>query len=176
MSIGASRAHTLDQLSTVSGYPATAARSPTIDVRLDAIHVLVVDDQLDSREMVATALQQRGAIVSSCDSATAALEYLATHAVSVLIADIAMPQLDGYELMRRLRADGRQIAAIAVTAFARPEDRRLALEAGYLKYLAKPVDASELADAVRELADAINPAADPRRPESDRKPLQPQAS
>ncbi len=105
------------------------------DVRLDQVTVLVVDDQRDSREMVATLLQHRGALVRLCDNAESALAILATQPVDVLIADIAMPDVDGNALMRRLRALGNTVPAIAVTAFARPDDREHAMASGYTEYL-----------------------------------------
>ena len=113
--------------------------------------LLVVDDQVDSREMIAAFLEQRGATILQCDSAEGALEILSTTKVDLLIADIAMPHIDGYELLRSARASGCQVPAIAVTAFARSEDRRLALDAGYTSYLAKPVDGIELVRTVHDL-------------------------
>ena len=71
--------------------------------------------------------------------------------MDLLIADIAMPHIDGYELIRRARASGCRVPAIAVTAFARSDDRRLALDSGYTSYLAKPVDGVELARTVHDL-------------------------
>jgi CheY-like chemotaxis protein len=71
--------------------------------------------------------------------------------VQLVIADIAMPRIDGYELLQQLRASGNQVPAIAVTAFARSEDRRKALECGYTAYVAKPVDGPELVRTIREL-------------------------
>jgi CheY-like chemotaxis protein len=129
-----------------------------VDVRLDDIHVLVVDDQVDSREMLATALEQRGATVAQSESAESALSFLESTSVDLVIADIAMPRVDGYELLRRLRADGNRTPAIAVTAFARPDDRRHAFECGYMRYLAKPIDAVALAFTVRDVV-SDSPAA-----------------
>ena len=113
--------------------------------------LLIVDDQADSREMVAALLEQRGATILQCDSAEAALDVLRTKKVNVLVADLAMPHVDGYELMRRARASGCRMPAIAVTAFARSDDRRLALESGYASYLAKPVDGGQLVNTVHDL-------------------------
>jgi PAS domain S-box-containing protein len=123
-------------------------------LRLDDVAVLVVDDEGDSREMLATLLGQYGAEVVQSPSAESAMQVLRDRAVQVVIADIAMPQIDGYELMRRLRADGNAIPAIAVTAFARSDDRRQALDCGYTAYLSKPIDAVQLAKTVRELVRA----------------------
>ncbi|HEY7291369.1 MAG TPA: ATP-binding protein [Vicinamibacterales bacterium] len=113
--------------------------------------LLVVDDQADSREMIAALLEQRGATILQCDSTQAALDVLATKKVDLLIADIAMPHVDGYELMRRAKRSGCVVPGIAVTAFAHADDRRRALESGYTSYLAKPVDGLELARTVHDL-------------------------
>jgi PAS domain S-box-containing protein len=124
------------------------------DVRLDDVTVLVVDDQQDSREMLATLLEQRGANAMQAESAESAFQILELHRVHLLIADIAMPDVDGYELMRRLRANGDTTPAIAVTAFARSDDRRSALDCGYTEYLSKPIDGRQLAKTVREVVPA----------------------
>ena len=125
--------------------------TPAESVRLDDLTILVVDDERDSREMIATVLEQQGAAVLQSDSAESALETLQNSSVCVIIADIAMPRIDGYELMRRLRASGSRIPSIAVTAFARSDDRQTALESGYSTYLAKPIDARQLARTVRDV-------------------------
>jgi CheY-like chemotaxis protein len=130
----------------------TAATSQLPDATL-----LVVDDQADSREMIASLFEQHGASVLQCDSAESALELLGTTKVDLLIADIAMPRVDGYELMRRARRAGCRVPGIAVTAFARPDDRRRALASGYTSYLAKPVDGAELARTVGDLLAAQRP-------------------
>ena len=128
--------------------PATSA------VRLDGIAILVVDDERDSREMVAALLAQHGAEVVQSPSAESAMQALRERRVQLVVADIAMPQIDGYELMRRVRAAGNTVPAIAVTAFARSDDRRQALDCGYNQYLAKPIDAAQLARIVRQLVPA----------------------
>jgi PAS domain S-box-containing protein len=127
------------------------ATPPADSARLNDVAVLVVDDERDSREMLAAVLEQRGATVVQRDSAESALDALATNRVQVIVADIAMPRIDGYELMRRIRADGNRIPSIAVTAFARSDDRQAAIESGFSTYLAKPVDASQLVRTVRDL-------------------------
>ena len=120
-------------------------------VTLEDLAILVVDDDLDSREMLATLLEGRGAVVIKSDSAESALEAVRRQAPRVMIADIAMPRIDGHELMRRVRASGNPIPSIAVTAFARSDDRHAALESGYTAYLAKPIDGLQLARTVRDL-------------------------
>jgi CheY-like chemotaxis protein len=125
---------------------------------LPAAMVVVVDDQADSREMIATFLEQRGVQTRQCGTADAVLEVLRTESVDLLIADLAMPNVDGYELIRRVRACGCGVPAIAVTAFARADDRRRALENGFTRYLVKPVDATELARAVEDVLTGVRPA------------------
>ena len=122
-------------------------------VRLDDLSILVVDDQRDSRETIAALLEQRGATVLQSDSAESALKALETQRVRVIVADIAMPRIDGHELMRRVRASGNGVPAVAVTAFARSDDRHAALQSGFTAYLAKPVDENELARIVRDLSE-----------------------
>ena len=104
--------------------------------------------------MLATLLEQRGARSMQSESAESALQILQLQRVNLLIADIAMPNVDGYELMRRLRAAGNETPAIAVTAFARSDDRRSALDCGYTAYLSKPIDGRQLAKMVREVVSA----------------------
>jgi PAS domain S-box-containing protein len=120
-------------------------------IRLDDLSILVVDDQRDSRETIAALLEQRGATVLQTDSAESALKALQTERVCVIVADIAMPRIDGHELMRRVRADGNGVPAVAVTAFARSDDRHAALQSGFTAYLAKPIDENQLARIVRDL-------------------------
>jgi PAS domain S-box-containing protein len=138
-----------------AGSPGAVAQlpwtAPATPVRLDDVAVVVVDDQRDSCEMLAALLEQRGAKVIQCHSAESALEVLETRAMNLLIADIAMPKVDGYELIRRLRNAGNDVPAIAVTAFARHDDRRKALSCGYSAYCAKPIDSAQLARTVRDL-------------------------
>jgi PAS domain S-box-containing protein len=127
------------------------AASTVESVRLNDLAILVVDDERDSREMLGMVLEQRGATVFQSDSAESALETLGKHSVQLIIADIAMPRIDGCELMRRIRASGSRIPSIAVTAFARSDDRQAALESGYSTYLAKPIDGRQLVRTVRDL-------------------------
>ena len=94
------------------------------DVRLDGLRALVVDDQRDSCELVAMLLERHGAAVVACDSAAQALARLQSGGFDLLIADIAMPDIDGYRLIRDVRARGFTLPAIAFTAYARPDDRR----------------------------------------------------
>jgi PAS domain S-box-containing protein len=123
--------------------------------RLDGIRVLVVDDRADERDLLETILVSRGATVDVADSAASALQLLRRRPPTVLVSDIAMPDQDGYALLRRIRAMppplGR-LPAVAVTAHARAEERAMALRAGFQEYVPKPVDPGRLIRAVRELA------------------------
>jgi PAS domain S-box-containing protein len=116
--------------------------------RLDGLRALVVDDQEDAREMIAEALGERGAAVTVAASGREALEMLEGSAFDAIVCDIAMPEMDGYELIRRLRtmetARGRRLPAIALTALTHREDRLRALSAGFQAHVAKPVKLDEL--------------------------------
>jgi len=122
---------------------------------LRGLTVLVVDDDEESRHVVAAHLESCDATVLTAGSAPEALEMLQQSAVHVLLADIAMPGEDGYSLMRKLRSLDATIASVpaaALTAFAREEDRQEALEAGFQLHLSKPIDAGSLIAAVATLA------------------------
>jgi signal transduction histidine kinase/CheY-like chemotaxis protein len=134
--------------------PRAAPQTPRLSA-LDGIAVLVVDDDEESRAVVAAHLESHRATVLTAASAAEALAVIERQHVDVLLADVAMPGEDGYSLLRRLRAleqsPARGIPAAALTAFAREEDRRDALAAGFQLHLAKPIDASTLVSAVAEL-------------------------
>ena len=126
---------------------------------LNGLRVLVVDDEVDTRQLLKTALSKQGARVSTAPSATAALRLISRVKPDVLISDIGMPGVDGYELMRRVRllpkARGGAVPAVALTAYAREIDRQRALHAGYQTYLAKPVELSELSLTVANLVGSV---------------------
>jgi PAS domain S-box-containing protein len=132
--------------------PYATARDTTVD--LSGYRVLVVDDLEDSRELLVRLLHQWGATVLQCPSAHTALAALASTNFDLLVADIAMPDLDGYDLIERVRqlGDSRgRVRAIAVTAYARREDRNHALTAGYDGYCPKPLDTVEFTRVIAEL-------------------------
>jgi signal transduction histidine kinase/CheY-like chemotaxis protein len=142
--------------------PSAAAAPPASrSASLEGLHVLVVDDDEDSLAVVAAHLENHQATVLTALSASEALSVLGRHRVDVLLADVAMPGEDGYSLLRRVRALGhlspRQIPAAALTAFARDEDRRAALAAGFQMHLAKPIDAASLVSAVAKLRSVTLP-------------------
>jgi K+-sensing histidine kinase KdpD/CheY-like chemotaxis protein len=122
---------------------------------LESLTVLVVDDDEDARQLVQAVLEECGSRVTAVDSVESALDVLSRAATEVLISDIGMPGQDGYDLIRRVRALPGAIARIpaaALTAYAREEDRRRALEAGYTMHLAKPVEPAELVAVVAGLS------------------------
>jgi PAS domain S-box-containing protein len=124
--------------------------------RLDGLRVLVVDDEQDARELLAAGLGQCGAVVTTASSAGEALEALSGGKFGVLISDIGMPGEDGYELIRRVRAlppeAGGRTPAVALTAYARTEDRLRAMRAGFEMHVAKPVELTELIVVIANLA------------------------
>jgi CheY-like chemotaxis protein len=123
---------------------------------LTGVSVVVVDDEPDARGLVARVLQECGANVSAAPCAEDALALIESDKPDVLVSDIGMPDVDGFELLRRLRrlpaARGGQLPVIALTAFARDEDRARALEAGFSTHLTKPIDLPALVAAVAELS------------------------
>jgi len=125
------------------------------DNSLRGLTVMVVDDDDESRHVVAAHLESCDASVLTAGSAAEALDLLQQHSVHVLLADIAMPGEDGYSLIRRLRALNAAVSSVpaaALTAFAREEDRQEALDAGFQLHLSKPIDAGSLIAAVATLA------------------------
>jgi PAS domain S-box-containing protein len=124
--------------------------------RLDGLRVLVVDDEEDARELLAEGLGQCGAKVTAASSAREALEAMAGEKFAALVSDIGMPGEDGYELIRRVRAlaadRGGRTPAVALTAYARTEDRLRAMRAGFEMHVAKPVELTELIVVIANLA------------------------
>ena len=140
-----------------AGGARAAAAGPVLPaVRLDRLRVLVVDDELDARELVRHVLAVRGAQVETASSAAEAFAFLESFRPEVLISDIGMPREDGYAMMRRIRAlpadSGGGVPSIALTAFARSEDRLRAILAGFQTHLPKPVEPAELLAVVAQLA------------------------
>jgi signal transduction histidine kinase/CheY-like chemotaxis protein len=125
-------------------------------VDLSGVTVLVVDDEADARELMQRLLQQHRAVVLTAATGQEALDVLAATRPDLLVCDIGMPLMDGYEVMRRVRAlppeDGGRTPALAVTAFARHEDRTRAMLAGFNGHLGKPVEVAELVATIGSLA------------------------
>ncbi|MFL6332538.1 MAG: ATP-binding protein [Pyrinomonadaceae bacterium] len=129
---------------------------PSAPPTLEGVKVLVVDDEEDARRLLTEMLSRRGAEVLTAASADAALELLQVWRPDVLLADIGMPDGDGYELIQRVRGlpEGRggRTPAAALTAYAGPSDRERALTSGFQLHVAKPVEPAELTAAIASLA------------------------
>jgi CheY-like chemotaxis protein len=136
-------------------HPTAAEPSEVVPMpRLDGVRALIVDDEADALELIQRVLENQGALVTTVRSGDAALRLLESSTPDVLISDIGMPSMDGYQFMRRMRAaesKERRIPSLALTAFARPDDRKNAILAGYQAHLAKPFDMAELAIVVAGL-------------------------
>jgi len=126
------------------------------DARLDGICVLAVDDDPDATSLVQEALESAGARVIVAHSGPIALSLLARERIDLLLTDIGMPEMDGFELISTVRGSTdeklRNIPAAALTAYARPEDRIRSLKGGFQMHLAKPIDPAELVAAMIALA------------------------
>ena len=146
----------------VARFPATASRDasrPTDPPEqhgpaLEGVRVLVVDDDADTRELLAEALSASGASVLPAGSADEALELLRRRGADILVSDIVMPDVDGYTLMRRVRElpePAGRVPAVALTAYARPRDRQDAIDAGFQAHVSKPVEIEALQEALVSL-------------------------
>ena len=123
---------------------------------LKSLRVLVVDDNIDNRLLTVFILEDYGTDVATAASAGEALKLFLEAKPDMLICDLTMPGEDGYSLIRKIRLlkpeQGGQIPAIALTASAREEDRRLSIEAGFQVHLAKPIEPDKLVEVVAALA------------------------
>ena len=118
-----------------------------------------MDDEPDGRALIKRFLEDCKAVVSVAGTAAEALEMICAERPDVLISDIGMPEVDGYELMRRVRAlgsrNGGGTPSIALTAYARSEDRMKAIMAGFQHHVAKPVEPAELITMVASLCKRV---------------------
>ncbi len=120
---------------------------------LNEINILVVDDETDSLELIAFLLEQEGAIITTAASASVALEKIAESTPDLLISDIGMPEMDGYELIKTIRASEKtkSIPAIALTAYAGEANQQQAISAGFQQHISKPIDANAVVNMIIEL-------------------------
>jgi CheY-like chemotaxis protein len=132
---------------------------PALDVDLpglDGVKVLVVDDEPDARDLLRRVLQRQNATVFLASGARDAIDLVRQTRPDVIVSDIGMPNLDGYEMIRLIRSlpeeQGGRTPAVALTAFARSEDRRRAMMAGFQVHVAKPAEPAELVATVASLA------------------------
>jgi CheY-like chemotaxis protein len=147
---------------SVDGHAGTVANSSSRNgVSLNGIRVVLVEDDVEARESLATALELYGAEVVAVDSMNAALRVMDQQRPDVLLSDVGMPGGDGYSLIQRVRAretpQSGRVPAAALTAYVRPEDRAAALHAGFDTHLSKPVDPLELARVVKWLVQTPKP-------------------
>jgi two-component system CheB/CheR fusion protein len=130
--------------------------SPLVGLRM-----LLVDDTVDALDTFATVLRLEGADVTTASSARLALQAAERTAFDVVVSDVAMPEMDGYEFIDRLRRlpTNATVAAIALTGFGRPQDEQRALQAGFDAHLNKPTSVDTMARVVRQLRLAPRPGA-----------------
>lgn len=140
-------------------HPRSHLSPPPLDGELpmlDGLKVLVVDDEPDARDVLRRVLQHRRAAVFLASGARDAIDLLRQERPDVIVSDIGMPNIDGYEMIRLIRSlppeQGGRTPAIALTAFARSEDRRRAMMAGFQVHIAKPAEPPELVATVASLA------------------------
>ena len=146
----------------IESYPNEAPQPPPVPsdetVALDSLRVLLVEDEPDTLEYLQRLLQDHGGIVFTARSGQEALAIVGREHLEMLISDIGLPAMDGYDLMRQIRSQngqsGYSIPAIALTAYARAEDRVRALEAGFDDHIAKPAEPASLLAIVSSLAQA----------------------
>jgi len=149
---------TLDAASDVASKPVDGTRVRG-ERGLEGVRVLVVDDEADARAMLRGILEHHGAVVTVADGAREAMRHVQAWRPQVLLCDIGMPEEDGYSLIGRVRgmgADGAGVPAIALTGYARAGERERAIDAGFHRFLAKPIEADTL---VAMINDVLEPEA-----------------
>ena len=145
-----------EPLVTRREHPRTERLDPLSELAdLGGIRVLAIDDEQDALTLLRVVLETAGADVTICSSPVTALERIETLRPDVLVVDLGMPEMDGFEFIARIRASNnpkvRDVPATALTAFARSDDRTKALRSGFEMHLAKPVDPGELVASVATL-------------------------
>jgi signal transduction histidine kinase/CheY-like chemotaxis protein len=133
-----------------------STRAPVGNPQLTGLRILVIDDEADARMLTRRVLEERGAeVITACSAAEAMATVEGAVPPNLIISDIGMPEQDGYDLIRQMRAlpgDAGQVPAVALTALARAEDQKRALSAGYQRHVSKPVDPAELIAVVASVA------------------------
>jgi PAS domain S-box-containing protein len=147
------RDHALDFGRAGSAVPSLDTKTEKIP--LAGLRVMIVDDEIEARELLTAILSTQGAEVKACKSTAEALAVIEEWKPALLVSDISMPEEDGYSFIKRVRmldSEQRDVPAIALTAYARSEDRMRALAAGFQMHVPKPVEAMELLMVVTSLA------------------------
>ena len=119
---------------------------------LEGVRLLVVEDHVDSRQLLQAMLRSAGATVTGMNSGGAALDVLKVESFDALVSDIGLPDMDGHELLQAARDAGHTLPAIAVTAYSNTRDRERIRTAGFVAHVAKPVDYNELIRFVRDVS------------------------
>lgn len=135
------------------------AEDHALDAQLHRRRILVIDDDADILELMRYALEHRGAQVDTVQSAAAALDRLGVERYDVLISDLGLPEKDGLQLLREVRARGHrppELRAVALTGYASEADTRLCMEAGFELHLVKPISPWEVARAITQLLDDVS--------------------
>ena len=148
---------------TLAGADSVFGEARSERASLEGLQILIVDDETDTLDLITVELTQHGARVTGVTNAEDALNALAEGEFDVLISDIGMPKIDGYELIRRIRkheGKDKRIPAVALTAYARVQDRMQAIMAGFSTHVAKPVEANELVTVVASLAGRLGRKSD----------------
>jgi PAS domain S-box-containing protein len=149
----------VEEFTDLRGESASLPRVQPRDVKLTGLRALVVDDEADARDLIRRLLEEAGALVVTAMSASEAFDRVQEEHPDVLVTDIGMPHEDGYSLVRRLRklptSEGGALPAIALTAFARAEDRTKALLSGFQAHVSKPVEPAELLAVVANVTGRV---------------------
>jgi signal transduction histidine kinase/CheY-like chemotaxis protein len=134
-------------------HPHLAQAQPSSTTSLTGVRILIVDDDPDNLDLLSFLLQQEGATITAVTSPLKALELTAKQPLDLIISDIGMPELDGYELIQKVRAlpQGQSIPALALTAFAYQEDQEKAIQAGFQAYITKPINPIKLLAVLTQL-------------------------
>ena len=153
--------YALDAVEERAHPQAPVAAAAIVVPRLEGVRILAVDDDRDALALVREILEATGATVTTAHSGQAALDKVALGAVDVLVADLGMPGMNGFDLIAAIRAIERcagssDIPAAALTAFARSDDRTRALRSGFQLHLAKPIEPGELMAATATLARQVH--------------------
>jgi signal transduction histidine kinase len=145
-------------VAAAAGEAGRPAKPESNGARLKGVRVLVVDDEQDARDVIGEILRRSGAEVTTAGGAQEGLELLGRVRPDVLVSDIAMPDEDGFTFIRTIRQlapeDGGGVPSVALTAYAREEDRVRILAAGFQSHLAKPVEPADLVAAIAKLSDS----------------------
>lgn len=144
----------LTKLTLPTGEP--TARQESL-AKIEGLNILVVDDDDATRTLLTALLTDSGASVTSAPNAIDALRELDETSPEIIVSDIGMPEMDGYEFMKTVRGRGLKIPSIALTAFSRDEDRKRALDSGFQEHMAKPIDVDRLLSTILKLSEATTP-------------------